>query len=206
MSHPARSTSPVLMSPTSPSPGGGGRSGTQAPARTTAKASEKDRARDGCEEGPGTPRRVRGRGHAGCAHARPVGVAGGATGARDGKAAADRPGGNRIVAGAGRVVAGAGRRARVVAARRRSVAVGGGGVAFGGGGWPTSAERIPSERLPGERLPGERAPANRAVGEWAPGQRAVGERAPGQRTVGDRTPGDRTPRVRAAARRWVPAG
>lgn len=191
MSHPARSTSRVLASPTVAIVGGGGRSGTQAPAGATAKASEKDRARDGCEEEPGTPRRVRGRDRAGFARARPVGVARGAAVTRDGKAAGDGPAANRVVAGAGR-------RGGVVAARRRGVAVGGGGA--------TRGRSAPAERVPGERVRGERAPGNRAPGQRAPRPRAPGQWASGQRICRERAPGDRIPGGRAAAERWLPAG
>ena len=165
MSHPARSTSRVLASPTVAIVGGGGRSGTQAPAGTTAKASEKDRARDGCEEEPGTPRRVRGRDRAGFARSRPVGVARGAAVTRDGKAAGDGPAANRVVAGAGR-------RGGVVAARRRGVAVGGGGAARG--------------RL-GTRRTGTRGTGTRGTGTGEPGTRAAGTPATGTRAMGIRT-------------------
>ena len=196
MSHPARSTSRVLASPTVAIVGGGGRSGTQAPAGATAKASEKDRARDGWEEEPGPPRRVRGRDRAGFARARPVGVARGAAVTGDGKAAGagqaewgSWPRRQKRRSG-GRQAPRCGRRRRrsdpgPVEQRRTN--------GYPGNGYARGTE-APAE--PGTR-------ARRAPRPRAPGQERA-RRATGMPGTGTGRSGHA--RERAAAERWAPAG
>ena len=114
---------------------------------TTAKASEKDRARDGCEEEPGTPRRVRGRDDAGLARARPVGA-----GRRGRMVAARRRG---VAVGGGGVARGRPASAERVPGERAS-------RPRAPGQW-VPGKWICRERAPGDRIPGERAAAGRRV-------------------------------------------
>ncbi len=195
MSHPARSTAPVLASPTAAMDGGGGRSGTQAPAGTTTRAGT---TTTGKREGQGT-RWVRGRAGHGPPRSRSrprrtrprVAFRRGSPPAlRRHRERADppqrgnspyRPSGPRTDGGPGRH-----RRRRRETSRRQS---GGPGRRRatrppGSGRRPSSGRAPPGARKPGTRGTGTRKPGTRGTGTPATGTPATGTLATGPRGTG----------------------